>query len=212
MEAVSPSRSAPFELTDVIRDCDLTATQSIDASSLLVYTAPDNDVHRAERDNQRRGCIRLRRLVLRRKEEGGDWDAAGPSNVTTTKNLASTLGGVSVGVNGLVFAYGAKAIAGIGAYGFVTGPFVGYNTYVGVTKGSSMTVAMMPSCRSARYSNSLKFGVGYQIPKLVTNAIDFFLHALNIKPITGEGGVAKEKTLKDITDYYPANGDATPAS
>ena len=146
------------------------------------------------------------------KKDGGDWDASGPTNVTTTKNLASTLGGVSVGVNGLVFAYGAKAIAGIGAYGFVTGPFVGYNTYVGVTKGSSMTVAMLPSCRSARYSNSLRYGVGYQIPKLVTNAINFFLHALNIKPITGEGGVAKEKTLKDVTDYYPANCDATPAS
>jgi hypothetical protein len=146
------------------------------------------------------------------KSNGGDWGAAGPSNVTTVKNLASTVDGASLGVNGLVFAYGAKVIVGIGAFGFVTGPFVGYNTTVGLEKGSSMTVAMMPSCRAATYVNSLKYGVGYQVPKLVTNAINFFLHALNIKPITGEGGYATEKVLTDQKEFYPASCDKGPAS
>ena len=44
-------------------------------------------------------------------------------------NLAETLDGISLGVNGLVFAH-AKIIVGIGAFGFVTGPYVGYNTVV----------------------------------------------------------------------------------
>ena len=146
------------------------------------------------------------------KKNGGSWGANGPSNVTVVKNLASNLEGVSVGVNGLVFAYGAKAIAGIGAYGFVTGPFVGYNTSVGVNKGSSMTIAMLPSCRSADYDNSLKYGVGYQIPHLVVKAINVFLHVLNIKPIEGEGGVNFEKQLAKTHEFYPANCDTTPAA
>jgi hypothetical protein len=146
------------------------------------------------------------------KKDGGDWGASGPSNVTTVKNLASTVDGASVGVNGLVFAYGAKIIVGIGAYGFVTGPYVGYNTTVGLEKGSSMTVAMMPSCRAATYVNSLKYGVGYQIPKLVTNAINFFLRAINVKPITGEGGYGQEKTLTNQKEFYPASCDKAPAT
>jgi hypothetical protein len=146
------------------------------------------------------------------KKDGGDWGATGPSNVTTKKNLASTVDGTSIGVNGLVFAYGAKIIVGIGAYGFVTGPYVGYNTTVGLEKGSSMTVAMMPSCRAATYVNSLKYGVGYQIPKLVTNAINFFLRAINVKPITGEGGYGQEKTLTDQKEYYPASCDKPAAT
>jgi hypothetical protein len=146
------------------------------------------------------------------KKNGGSWGANGPSNVTTVKNLASNLEGVSVGVNGLVFAYGAKAIAGIGAFGFVTGPFVGYNTSVGVNKGSSMTIAMLPSCRSADYDNSLKYGVGYQMPKLVVKAINIFLHVLNIKPVEGEGGVNCEKQLAKTHEFYPANCDAAAAT
>lgn len=146
------------------------------------------------------------------KSNGGDWSAAGPSNVSTVKNLASTVNGESVGVNGLVFAYGAKVIVGIGAYGFVTGPFVGYNTTVGLEKGSTMTVAMMPSCRAATYVNSLKYGVGYQMPKLVTNVINIFLRAINVKPITGEGGYATEKTLANQKEFYPASCDKGPAT
>ncbi len=135
------------------------------------------------------------------KENGGDWRADGPTSVTTKQNLANPLDGISLGVNGLVFAYGAKIIVGIGAFGFVTGPYVGYNTVVGVNKTSSMPGAL--PCRSGQLNTSMRFGVGYQIPQVVTNAINFFMRALGIKPINSEGGFEKEEPLINKTDYVP---------
>lgn len=136
------------------------------------------------------------------KENGGDWRADGPTSVSTKQNLAQTLDGVSLGVNGLVFAYGAKIIVGIGAFGFVTGPYVGYNTVVGVNKSSSMPGAL--PCGSGTLNTSMRFGVGYQMPQPVTDAINFFMHALGIKPINSEGGFEKTEGLIDKTDYYPS--------
>ena len=49
----------------------------------------------------------------------------------------------------------------------------------------------------------MRFGVGYQIPQVVTNAINFFMHALGIKPINSEGGFEKEEPLINKTDYVP---------
>jgi hypothetical protein len=49
----------------------------------------------------------------------------------------------------------------------------------------------------------MRFGVGYQIPQVVTNAINFFMRALGIKPINSEGGVEKEEALINKTDYVP---------
>jgi hypothetical protein len=136
------------------------------------------------------------------KENGGDWRADGPTSVSTKQNLANTTDGISLGVNGLVFGYGAKIIVGIGAFGFVTGPYVGYNTVVGVNKSSSMPGAL--PCASGTLNTSMRYGVGYQMPQLVTDAINFFMRALNVKPINSEGGFEKLEGLIDKTDYVPA--------
>jgi hypothetical protein len=136
------------------------------------------------------------------KENGGDWRADGPTSVTTKQNLANTTEGISLGVNGLVFGYGAKIIVGIGAFGFVTGPYVGYNTVIGINKSSSMPGAL--PCASGQLNTSMRYGVGYQMPQLVTDAINFFMRALNVKPINSEGGFEKQEGLIDKTDYVPA--------
>jgi hypothetical protein len=136
------------------------------------------------------------------QENGGDWRADGPTSVTTKQNLANTTEGISLGVNGLVFGYGAKIIVGIGAFGFVTGPYVGYNTVIGINKSSSMPGAL--PCASGTLNTSMRFGVGYQMPQLVTDAINFFMRALNVKPINSEGGFEKTEGLIDKTDYTPA--------
>ena len=136
------------------------------------------------------------------KQNGGSWHADGPTSVTTKQNLAETLDGISLGVNGLVFAYGAKVIVGIGAFGFVTGPYVGYNTVVGVNKTSSMPGAL--PCQSGTLNTAMRFGVGYQIPQVVTGVINVFMRALGVKPINSEGGFEKEEPLIDKTDYVPA--------
>jgi len=144
-------------------------------------------------------------LLKAGKQNGGAWGAWGPRNPEVKESLANSLSGSSLGVNGLVFGYGAKVIVGIGAFGFVTGPYLGYNTIVSLEKGSSMTVAMMPPCRTARLTTAVRYGIGYQMPQLVTNAINLFLRALNIKPILSEGGSQYAEDLMDKTDTYPAS-------
>ena len=136
------------------------------------------------------------------RENGGAWSAQGPMGVTTKQNLANTLTGASMGVNGLVFAYGAKVIVGIGAFGFVTGPYVGYNTVVGVNKSPDLPGTL--PCGSGTLNTSLRYGVGYQIPQVVTDVINIFMHALGVKEINSEGGYEKEDKLIDKTDYYPS--------
>ena len=144
------------------------------------------------------------------KENGGAWSAQGPMGVTTKQNLANTLTGVSMGVNGLVFAYGAKVIVGIGAFGFVTGPYVGYNTVVGVNKAPDLPGSL--PCGSGTLNTSLRYGVGYQIPQVVTDVINVFMHALGVKEINSEGGYEKEDKLIDKTDYYPSGCMGSKAS
>jgi hypothetical protein len=136
------------------------------------------------------------------RENGGAWFAQGPMGVSTKQNLANTLTGQSMGVNGLVFAYGAKVIVGIGAFGFVTGPYVGYNTTIGVNKSPDLPGTL--PCGSGQLETALRYGVGYQIPQVVTDVINIFMHALGAKEINSEGGYEKDEKLIDKTDYYPA--------
>jgi hypothetical protein len=135
------------------------------------------------------------------KRNGGEWHASGPSSVTIKTSLVDQLSGTSLAVNGLTFGYGAKIIVGIGAWGFITGPYAGYNTIIGVNKSSDIPGAL--PCRSGQVATLIRYGVGYQMPESITRVINFFFHALNIKQIKSEGGFEKLKTLSDSTDYVP---------
>lgn len=134
----------------------------------------------------------------------GGWGVAGPSSFTPKQKLLSGIGGASLGVNGLTFAYGGKVMVGIGAFGFVTGPYFGYNTTVGTVMGSSMTVAGSPPCRRAILDITMRVGVGYMIPQVVTNAINFILTSLNLKTIPSSAGLAHSETLITQNDVFPA--------
>ena len=140
----------------------------------------------------------------------GSWGIGGPTSLSTKQNLLASVGGASFGVNGLTFAYGGKVIVGIGAFGFVTGPYMGYNTVVGTEKGSSMMVAS-PSCRRAILDMSMRVGVGYMIPQVVTNAINFILTRLNVTPIQSSAGVEHLEPLIHKDDVFPAGCGDKPA-
>jgi hypothetical protein len=133
----------------------------------------------------------------------GGWGVSAPEQLHTKRNLAESISGASMGINGLTFAYGGRVIVGIGAFGFVTGPFLAYNTSVGVTRATDLSAPSGRICGSSRLLVLLKAGVGYQIPQTVTKAINFFLRALNLKEIEGSGGIATEKQIVDKKDVWP---------
>jgi len=107
----------------------------------------------------------------------------GPS-LSVEQSFMQSLRGVSLGPTGLVLAHEVRVIVGVGAFDFVTGPYVGLRTSLGVTQGS--TVGLI-QCRGGSLDSSIAAGVGYSIPQPATAAINFILRALNAKEISGHG-------------------------
>ena len=69
---------------------------------------------------------------------------------------------------------------------------------LGVFKGSSLG---MLECKSGTIDVKLSGGVGYVIPKVVTNIINGILSGLNIKyRLVGEGGISSGAPLTLYTD------------
>lgn len=122
----------------------------------------------------------------------GQWTVGAPTNFTIKQSLMQSISGASVGVNGLVLAYQGKVIVGIGAFGFATGPYVGYITSIGVTRGSDLGIVQ---CRGATLDVSMSVGVGYVIPQPVTDAINFVLRNLNMTEIKRSAGLEHRESL-----------------
>jgi hypothetical protein len=132
----------------------------------------------------------------------GSATAAAPLFVSTEQNLANSLTGVSLGVNGLVIGYGGKFIVGLGALGLVVGPYASINISAGMTKGSDAQGAMVGyTCRSATLDLFMDYGVGMAIPTWSASAINTFLSIFHAKPISSTYstplGHAPIKTLYD---------------
>ncbi|MEI6667624.1 MAG: hypothetical protein WCP29_05660 [Acidobacteriota bacterium] len=121
---------------------------------------------------------------------GKTWGLFGPTSFSAKQSLAQSMGGVSLGASGLNMDHQLKVIVGVGAAGFATGPYFAFNTGVGVSRGSD---AGMLRCQGAELNVALIGGVGYFIPKAVTDAINFVLRALNVKyRVLGEGGFSSD--------------------
>ena len=132
----------------------------------------------------------------------GSATATAPLFVSTEQNLANSLTGVSLGVNGLVIGYGGKFIVGLGALGLVVGPYASINVSAGITRGSDAQGAMVGyTCRSATLDLFMDYGVGMAIPTWSASAINTFLSIFHAKPISSTYssplGHAPIKTLYD---------------
>jgi len=136
----------------------------------------------------------------------GSWGAGAPTKFVVRQSLLDSINGVSLGANGLGMAYQGKVIVGIGAFGFVTGPYFGYNVGIGVARGSDAAgfPLGMPVCRSANLDVGVAVGIGYSIPQPVTNAINFILRNLNLRAIEGSGGIEHRESLINQHAAIPA--------
>jgi hypothetical protein len=127
--------------------------------------------------------------------------------VKNLDNLLLSTQGVAIGVTGMVMTHHASVMVGIGAYGFLTGPYGFLNSSVTVTRGSSIGLLQGPiTCKQGTLSMGVGAGVGYQIPEPVTRAINSILRALNIREeIKGSGGLeTKPMIIVSMGRYHPA--------
>jgi hypothetical protein len=131
-----------------------------------------------------------------------------PSGFSGRETLLNSAEGVSLGVGGLSLTHQVKVIGGFGAFNFVVGPYVFLNSNANVTRhGDTDTLA---HCIFAGFNMRIGTGVGYVIPQTVTKAINFFLGALNLKPISGEGGQEGPSSfLKQYVDVWPQSAVCT---
>ena len=92
-------------------------------------------------------------------------------------------------------------IVGLGAAGFVAGPYGYLNSSVSITRGSSVgfdagfgVLGHGQVCKQESVAMAAGAGVGYQMPQPVTDTINFLLSALHINErIQGRGGSAQPK-------------------
>lgn len=124
--------------------------------------------------------------------------ASGPATFTVRKSLMDSISGISLGINALIITYEVRAIVGIGAFGFVTGPFVGLGLTAGVTRGSDAGgVIVGVTCRQVDMQAWVKAGVGYRMPPSVAKVINFILSVFNVAPIESSGGSGVTAPLFD---------------
>jgi hypothetical protein len=112
----------------------------------------------------------------------GTATATAPLYVKTEQSMAETLKGLSIGVNGLVVGWGGKFVVGLGKFGFVVGPYASINVAAGVTLGSVLQGG--GACRASELDLSLKYGVGFAVPKWTVAALNSALGLFGFKPVS----------------------------
>jgi hypothetical protein len=125
-----------------------------------------------------------------------EWGATG-MQMTLKQNLADAVGGVSVGINSLVFGINQTLMVGLGAFGFATGPYVALVSTITALDQSS--IAMRP-CRQGTFNMQVYAGIGYSIPKVVAAVVNFFFSLVHVQPIQASGDVVRMKTPKILVE------------
>lgn len=90
---------------------------------------------------------------------GGDLTLVTPT-VTTELAMIDSLDGISVGVNGVIVAYQAKVLLGLGVPLFTAGPFGAITVSTGLTDGSNLGIV---KCKQASLDVVVAGGLGFTI-------------------------------------------------
>jgi hypothetical protein len=122
----------------------------------------------------------------------GSLTPLGPLGFSGIPAFVSSIGGESLGINGLIIGYQLRMIVGIGAFGFAAGPSFTLVGRVGVT--NTAAEAAVP-CKFGTVNVQLGVGLGYSLPTVITSAINAILSTLNIKAISSSDAVETFATI-----------------
>jgi len=136
----------------------------------------------------------------------GSWAVGAPTSLTNKQDLLQSISGVSLGASSIIFGWGTKMIVGIGAFGFSTGPFLGYQTSVAVVHGSALTTGLVPvpPCKGAILKVSVNAGVGYSLPAPFVSAVNAVLNLLRINTqLPPSGGISHQEPVVSLEKSVP---------
>jgi hypothetical protein len=109
--------------------------------------------------------------------------------VKTVTSVSKSAGSLGVSVNAISLAFHGSLSIGFGIPGIHVGPFVAITTALAFDKdGSPPTSSLTEGCSDAKVVITGVFGIGYSIAEPVRKIINFFLKAVNIKPILKSSG------------------------
>jgi hypothetical protein len=133
----------------------------------------------------------------------GKLGVGGPTRFKANHPIVDSISGISPTASGIVLAHQTRVIVGIGAFGFATGPYFTMTNTMGITRSSDLDT--LTRCRMADVIVSVDAGVGYFMPKALTTGINFFLKAMNLRQIKGEGGVTlgEPQKLVNVHTFSP---------
>jgi hypothetical protein len=117
-----------------------------------------------------------------------------PQGLGIQQSLLDSIKGASVGVSGLVLAHRVELRVGIGWSIFHIGPYVDTVASIGVSRGSDLGAPLV-LCRGADLGLWVGAGVGYRLPKVVVDIVNFFLRTFGAKEIASEGSIARIQAL-----------------
>jgi hypothetical protein len=101
----------------------------------------------------------------------GQWLAHPSISVSAKTDIGNSLEGISVGINSLILGAETRVMVGLGAGPFNTGLYVTLSYVSSMLRQSDVGWP----CRQATIEAVLYSGVGYSVPKWVTDAVNFFL-------------------------------------
>lgn len=127
---------------------------------------------------------------------GGVGDAFTSPSFSVEQSIIDSIGGITLGPSGIVFAMSVRALVGLGVPGIAVGPYVKLVTSVGVVNGSSLG-APLARCHGATLDFSVVMGgaldVSADLPKAITTAFGSYIDDLK-KSVASIG----EKTVPII--------------
>ena len=118
--------------------------------------------------------------------QGEKWSFVGPKGLTVEQSLMANMSSISITPTGLVISHTATITAGVGSWGFTTGPTMDLATSIGVAQGSSIGIVR---CQGAALTMNIRGGVGWTIPKPIEEFVNVFLRLIKVKEVQGHGGI-----------------------
>jgi hypothetical protein len=122
-----------------------------------------------------------------------------PNHLTSyaATNPAGEINGISMGINSIVAGISQRLLMGLGRGGFAVGPFVSLTTTGTALKQATEAERMMlpepkiNGCTQATINMVVYGGIGYALPKVVVDVVNFFLKLVHVAPLAENGTIAK---------------------
>lgn len=115
-----------------------------------------------------------------------------PTGFSTRSSMLDQIKGISLDAAGVVLGHSLRIRVGIGWDSFQVGPFAELVTSVGATRGSAAG-SPLTYCRGVTVNGWVGYGIGYSLPKVVVEVVNFLLRIVGATTIRSTGDLVGDR-------------------